>query len=32
MEQDQKVINYDMLAAATGNFSDDQKLGEGGFG
>jgi len=27
-----KGFSYDVLAAATGNFSDDQKLGEGGFG
>lgn len=27
-----KRFAYDVLAAATGNFSDDQKLGEGGFG
>lgn len=27
-----KGLSYDVLAAATSNFSDDQKLGEGGFG
>jgi hypothetical protein len=27
-----KGFSYDVLAAATSNFSDDQKLGEGGFG
>ncbi|XP_066391748.1 cysteine-rich receptor-like protein kinase 37 [Miscanthus floridulus] len=27
-----KGFSYNELAAATGNFSDDQKLGEGGFG
>jgi hypothetical protein len=25
-------FSYEDLAAATGNFSDDRKLGEGGFG
>jgi len=27
-----KGFSYDVLAAATSNFSDDRKLGEGGFG